>query len=74
MDERKYQKAREALGSNLRKTRESKKLTQSEVASQAGIHVNYYARIERGEENPSFDVLYAISKALKVKVADLFPF
>jgi len=74
MDERKYQKAREALGSTLRKTRESKKLTQSEVATQAGIHVNYYARIERGEENPSFDVLYAISKALKVKVAELFPF
>lgn len=74
MDEGKYQKAREALGSKLRKTRESKKLTQSEVASRAGIHVNYYARIERGEENPSFEVLYAISRALKVKVADLFPF
>jgi transcriptional regulator with XRE-family HTH domain len=62
------------LGSKLKKTRESKKFTQSEVARLAGIHVNYYARIERGEENPSFDVLYAIGTALKVKVAELFPF
>ena len=74
MDERKFQKAREQLGSQLKKTRESKKMTQSEVARLAGIHVNYFARIERGEENPSFDVLYAIAKALKVKLSELFKF
>lgn len=49
-------------------------MTQSEVARLAGIHVNYFARIERGEENPSFDVLYAIAKALKVKLSELFRF
>ena len=35
---------------------------------------NYYARIERGEENPSYEVLEKIIKALKVKSSEVFPF
>ena len=50
-----------------------KKITQSEVAKLADIHVNYYARIERAEENPSFAVLYAIAKAFKVKLSQIAP-
>ena len=37
------------LGDKLKRAREKAKMTQAEVAAKAGIHVNYYARIERGE-------------------------
>lgn len=58
---------RKELGDTLRKAREKASLTQAEVAIAAGINVNYYAQIERGEINPSFEKLIAIKKALKVK-------
>ncbi len=50
----------------LRKARENMGLTQEEVAEKAGIHVNYYARIERGEGTPSIKRLRIIYKILKL--------
>ncbi len=64
-------KSRKELGEKLRKVREELDLTQAEVAEKADLHVNYYARIERGEENPSFEKLQGIMKALKIKSLDL---
>ena len=55
------------LGKKLKHYREGAKLTQVKVAELAGIHVNYYARIERGEENPTFEILLKIKKALKIE-------
>lgn len=63
--------ARKALGEKLRKAREAAKLTQQEVATKAGVHVNYYARIERGEENPSYTKLQSIMKVLGIKFLDV---
>lgn len=65
---------KEEIGSNIKKAREKLELTQSQVAEKAGINVNYYARIERGEARASYDVLKAIFKTLKVKSFDIFPF
>ena len=62
------------LGKNLKKVRLRLGLTQAAVAERAGIHINYYARIERGEENPSFEVLERIAKALRVKSSEILPF
>jgi transcriptional regulator with XRE-family HTH domain len=62
------------LGTNLRKIREKNGLTQAQVAEKANIHVNFYARIERGEENPSYETLEKIAKALKTKSSEMFPF
>jgi len=67
----KAQKARKELGEKLRAVREKKELTQAEVAEKAEVHVNYYARIERGEENPSFEKLQGIMKALGLKSLDI---
>lgn len=67
------ERARKALGRKLKIARKNKKYTQVEMAERADIHVNYYARIERGEENPSFQVLQAIAKALRVKLSDILP-
>jgi transcriptional regulator with XRE-family HTH domain len=58
---------RKDLGERLRKAREKAKLTQIEVAALAGVDANYYARIERGKGNPSFEKLHSIMKALKME-------
>ena len=59
------------LGHKLRNATEKARLTQAEVAVAAGIHVNYYARIERGESNPSLEKLQNVKKVLKIKSLDL---
>jgi transcriptional regulator with XRE-family HTH domain len=65
---------RKQLGKNLKSARVKAKMTQQEVADKAGMHVNYYARIERGEVNPSQEKLYGIVKALKVKSSKILPY
>ncbi len=67
------QKVLTALGEKLKKARKKTGLTQEKVAEKAGIHVNFYARVERGEENPSFEVLNKIAKILKVKSSNILP-
>jgi transcriptional regulator with XRE-family HTH domain len=71
MASNKSDSARKELGVKLKAAREKAGLTQAEVAAASGVHVNYYARIERGEENPSFEKIQAIMKALNVKSIDL---
>lgn len=55
----------------LKSARKSLGLTQAEVAKKAGIYVNHYALIERGEANPSNETLKAILKVLKLKYLDI---
>lgn len=66
--------SQEKFGHNLRLARKKADLTQQQVAEKAKLHTNYYARVERGEENPSYEVLEKIIKALKIKSSDVFPF
>lgn len=66
----KEQNMSKGLGQQLKTLREKAKLTQAEVATKAGISVNYYARIERGEENPTWVKVEHIKKALGVKSLD----
>ncbi|OGE44068.1 hypothetical protein A3B45_05240 [Candidatus Daviesbacteria bacterium RIFCSPLOWO2_01_FULL_39_12] len=67
-------KDKKLMGQNLKQIRENKKMTQADVATKANITINYYARIERGEENPSFEILKGLATALKVKSSDILPF
>ncbi|OGB60995.1 hypothetical protein A2Y27_03450 [candidate division CPR2 bacterium GWD1_39_7] len=62
---------RKELGEKIKKAREKAGLTQSEVAAAADINVSYYAQIERGEVNPSFEKLHSITKVLKLKSFDI---
>lgn len=62
------------IGKNIKKARKERRLTQSEVAQKAGIHPNYYSRIERGELQPALDTLEKIFKVLKVKSSEILPF
>lgn len=69
------------MSQNVKKTRRELKtarlqagLTQKQLAEKLGVHANYYARVERGEENPSLDILKKLTKILKVKSSDILPF
>lgn len=48
-------------------------MSQAVLAEMAGVHVNTIHRIECGEIMPSMTTLEGLSKALKVKMADLLP-
>lgn len=62
------------FGQNIRKARTKAGLTQEQLAERADLHTNYYARVERGEENPSYETIEKIVKALKVKSSAVMPF
>jgi transcriptional regulator with XRE-family HTH domain len=66
MEIKKKETIRKELGERIRASREKAKLTQAEVATSAGIDLNYYARIERGLANPSYEKLHSIMKVLKM--------
>lgn len=66
--------ANKAFGKKLKTARAKLGLTQSDVADKAKISVNYYARIERNEENPTLETLEGILKVLKVKSSDILSF
>ena len=65
---------RKQLGKNLKKARLKAGMTQKEVANKAKVHPNYYARIERGEANPSQEKFFGIIKALKIKSSKVLPY
>ncbi|MDE7399433.1 MAG: helix-turn-helix domain-containing protein [Oscillospiraceae bacterium] len=48
------------------------RISQEEVASRAGITTSYYGQIERGEANPTVEILERICAAMEITVADLF--
>ena len=54
------------FASRLRKTRETRELSQSELAREAGMQPSAIAHFEAGRRKPSFDNVRALAKALKV--------
>jgi transcriptional regulator with XRE-family HTH domain len=66
--------APQKIGNKLRMARKKLNLKQSDVAKKADISVNYYARIERDEENPTLETIKKLCQALKVKSTDILPF
>lgn len=71
MSMKKNEQSRIELGEKLRKAREKAGLTQADVAAKSEINVSYYAQIERGEVNLSYDKLQSIIKVLKIKSLDI---
>ncbi len=59
---------KEDVAKIFKKARMKQGFTQEEVAEKAKVHVNYYARIERGEPSARGDVLDRIARALGVKI------
>jgi len=58
---------RKELSNKLKKARKKSYLTQAKVAAKARIHDNYYARVERGEVNPSYGIVVRPIKTFNLK-------
>lgn len=63
--------AQKKLGEKLKRAREKANLTQAEVAEETDMTVTYYAMIERGEVNPSYDKLRKLFRLLKINLSEL---
>lgn len=59
------------LGQIIREKRESKNLTQVQVAEKARLDRNYIGMVERGERNPSYLSLIKIAQGLDIHVYQL---
>ena len=61
----------ERMAQRLKAVRAERGLTQQQLATRAGISGGYYARLERGEQDPTLSVIEKLAKALGVKVGRL---
>jgi len=57
------------VAANVRRLRVERKLTQEQLAHDAGIDLTYLGGIERGRRNPSVSVLARLADALSVHPA-----
>ena len=60
------------LGERIRKLREAKGLTQTEVARRTGLLPSYVSRIEGNRTNPEIPMLERIAAALGLRVYQFF--
>lgn len=63
------------LGEHLRAAREQAGISQRQLASRAGIHNSYLARLENGEnDSPAAELLQRIADILEISSTDLMAF
>jgi len=62
------------LGRRIRSLRNVKGWTQQELGDRADINYKFLGEIERGQQNPSFNILVKIAVALGVNLPELFRF
>lgn len=65
-------RGRDLIALNVRRIRVTKGISQERLAADAGVDRSYLGGVERGEENPTVDVLDRIAATLTVPLADLF--
>ena len=61
------------LGIALKRRRKSLKITQPRLAQIAGVSVNTVCQIERGQANPTLDVLGKIADVMGLEISLTFP-
>jgi transcriptional regulator with XRE-family HTH domain len=69
---KKFETVKKTIGDRIRSIRASKGYSQANVAEELGITHGAYAKIERGETDPSAGRLAQIAKVLEVRVTDFF--
>lgn len=62
------------LGRRIRSLRNVKGWSQQELGNEADINYKFLGEIERGQKNPSFNILVKIALALEVDLPELFQF
>jgi transcriptional regulator with XRE-family HTH domain len=65
-------RGRELVGLNVRRIRVAKGVSQERLAFDAGVDRSYLGGMERGEANPTVDVLDRLAMTLDVAIADFF--
>ncbi|MFH1080483.1 MAG: helix-turn-helix transcriptional regulator [Pseudomonadota bacterium] len=63
-----------SLGRRIRSLRTVKGWTQQELGHQADVNYKFIGEIERGQQNPSLNVLGKIAIALGIELRQLFEF
>ena len=61
-----------AMGGKIYSLRSAKGLTQEQLAERAGLSARHIAKIEKGDVNPSFEVLSTLVKTLGVSFDAIF--
>ena len=59
------------IGQKLRTARRAKDISQADLATQVGINITSYARIERGEVNVTLDNFLKVLKVLNLSINDI---
>ena len=59
------------LGRVIRRLRTERGISQEALAAISGVDRTFMGEIERGEANPSFDVLQRIASGLTVRLSEL---
>ena len=62
---------RQLVGSNVRRLRQARRLSQEKLAGEAEIDTTYLRGIEAGRRNPSLLVMVRLAAALGVRPPDL---
>lgn len=65
---------KELFGARVKHIRESHGWTQENLTERMDISTNYLSSIERGKENPTFDMLVKLATALEAEMWELFDF
>lgn len=67
-DEYEYELSLDILGAMIRKTRQERNLTQSQLGELIGVQKSQISRIERNARNVTVDTILKVFSALKAKV------
>jgi len=59
------------FGNNLKALRNARSWTQDDLGERADLNPKYVGEMERGERNPSLDVILRLARALGVDAAEL---
>jgi transcriptional regulator with XRE-family HTH domain len=65
-------RGRELVGLNLRRLRVDRDISQERLAFDSGVDRSYLGGMERGEENPTVDILDKLAATLAVPIGELF--
>jgi transcriptional regulator with XRE-family HTH domain len=72
--EKRQENPKVLLGRRIRFLRNAKGWTQQELGARADVNYKFLGDVERGNQNPSLEVLSKIADALEVKILELFRF
>jgi len=59
------------IGPVIQRERKARNLTLEQLAAISGVSKSMLSQIERGQANPTFAVLWSLTRALKIDISDL---